>query len=351
MPLNDDIADALIAHEIGLRRLSNATVRKIMALLTRTEQRLITRLIAEAQETLSATRQKALLADVRRIVASVYEDAAGQLQIDLIRLGQYEANFQGELIERLVPVDFRTVFPSEAQITAAVNSRPFQGRVLKDWFKELDDTTFKTLRNTIRAGYVEGRTTEQIIRELRGTAAQGFKDGILETTKRQAEATVRTAITHTANTARDTLYKANSDLIKAVQWTSTLDGRTSAVCRARDGKLYPVNSGPRPPAHPNCRSATIPVTKSWAEMGLDIADLPPGTRASMNGQVAADLDYDAWLRRQPVAFQDDVLGVSKAKLFRAGLKMDRYVDRAGQEYTLEELRRREAEIWSKTFQS
>lgn len=350
MALNDEIADALIAHEVGLRRLSNATVRKILAQLSRSEQRIVERLLRESEATLSATRQRALLADVRRIIASAYEDATGALRIDLIRLGEYEVAYQGALIERVLPIEFRTNYPTEAQIVAAVNSRPFQGRVLKDWFKELDSATFRLLRNTIRGGYVEGRTTDQIVRELRGTAAQGFKDGVLAITRRNAEATVRTALTHTANAARATLYQANADIIKAVQWSSTLDGRTSAVCRARDGKLYPVDSGPRPPAHTNCRSSTIPVVKSWREMGLNLDDLPPGTRASMNGQVAADLDYDAWLRRQPVAFQDDVLGASKGRLFRAGLRMDRYVDRAGMEYTLDELKRREADIWAKAFQ-
>jgi len=37
-------------------------------------------------------------------------------------------------------------------------------------------------------------------------------------------------------------------------------------------------------------------------------------------------------------------------LFRqGGLTLDRFVDRAGREYTLDELRRREAAAWEKTF--
>ena len=142
------------------------------------------------------------------------------------------------------------------------------------------------------------------------------------------------------------LYARNKRLVKGVQWVSTLDGRTSAICRARDGQDYDPEKGPRPPAHPNCRSGTTPVLKSWREMGL--SGLPPSTRASMNGQVAEDLTYDAWLRKQPVSFQDEVLGQRKGRLFRAGLKMDRFVNRAGDEYTLDELRQREAEIWTRT---
>jgi hypothetical protein len=108
-----------------------------------------------------------------------------------------------------------------------------------------------------------------------------------------------------------------------------------------------VDKGPRPPAHFNCRSSTTPILKSWRELGFDADELPPGTRASMNGQVPADQDYDTWLRKQPKDVQDDVLGKTKGDLFRAGLKMDRFVDRKGAELTLDQLRRREKEIWEK----
>lgn len=122
----------------------------------------------------------------------------------------------------------------------------------------------------------------------------------------------------------------------------------SALCRARDGKIYPVDSGPRPPAHVACRSSTAPVTKSWKELGLNLNEAPPGTRASMNGQVPDDLVYSSWLRKQPVEFQEEVLGKTKATLFRKGeIDLDRFVDRAGNELTLAELRRKEAEAWER----
>jgi Na+-transporting NADH:ubiquinone oxidoreductase subunit NqrA len=59
-----------------------------------------------------------------------------------------------------------------------------------------------------------------------------------------------------------------------------------------------------------------------------------------------DVNYDRWLRRQPVAFQNDVLGVAKGKLFRqGGLTLDRFISRAGDELTLEQLREREFGAW------
>jgi len=153
------------------------------------------------------------------------------------------------------------------------------------------------------------------------------------------EATVKTALSHTANVARESVYKANEDVIKGVQWVSTLDGRTSAICMARDGIVYPPDKGPRPPAHWNCRSATIPILKSWKELGIDAKEIDEGTRASMNGQVPAGQNYDSWLRTQSADFQNDVLGKGKADIFRDGTSVTKFVDKSGRELTLAELRK------------
>ena len=348
MPVNDDFADALTRHQIGLQRLSNATVRKIKALLKRSDARILERLLRDDLTEFSRARQEKLLRDIRRIVESIYTDVTGQIRIDLESLAEYEVEFQENLFKRTLPIRFDMTTPAPDQIIAAVNSRPFQGRLLKEWFKGLEEGAFRRLRDTIRTGVVEGITTDQLIRNIRGSSANNYKDGILEISRRGAEATVRTALNHTANAARNELYKRNKSLIKGVQWLSTLDGRTSAICRARDGMVYDVDKGPRPPAHPNCRSSTVPVIKSWREIGLK--GLPASTRASMNGQVAADMNYGDWLRKQPVSFQNDVLGERKATLFRKGkLPIDRFVNRVGDELTLDELRRQESEAWEKAF--
>lgn len=349
MSTNDDIRDKAVGHLIGVQRYANGVVRKIVALLKRVDARIIERLSQVELSELSQARAERLLAALEDIVASVHADAAGQLQIELNQFGLYEAEYQVRALEATVPVRLEYTIPSPEQIVAAVNSRPFQGVVLRDFFIGYTDSTKALVRNSVRMGYVEGRTTPQMVRDLRGTKALNYADGLLAVTKRHAETVVRTAVTHTASAAREAVFDANDDLVKGVQWVSTLDGRTSAVCRARDGQVYPVKSGPRPPAHPNCRSATVPVMKSLREMGIDV-DEAQSTRFArrgmdgreMNGQIGAGVTYDAWLRKQPVVFQNEVLGAAKARLFRAGLTMDRYVDRAGHEYTLGELRRREA---------
>lgn len=339
--VNEQIESRLTRHQIDLQRLSNGTVRRILSVLQKSDSRVVNRLARDDVSQLSRTRMETMLRDLRRIIDSSYVDATGALQIELNALAVYEGEFLDDLFGKVIPVKMETVTPSPEQIVAAANNRPFQGKLLKEVYQELPASTFRQVRDTIRNGFVEGRTTDQIVRDIRGRASQGYRDGILAKSKRNVETVVRTAVNHTSNAAREYTYEANDDLIKGVRWVSTLDARTSAVCQARDGKVYEPGKGPRPPAHFNCRSSTSPVLKSWQELGFDVDELPEGTRASMNGQVPAGQDYDAWLRKQPREFQDEVLGKTKGDLFRNGTKLDRFVDASGREYTLDELRQRE----------
>ncbi|WP_369010598.1 minor capsid protein, partial [Salmonella enterica] len=70
---------------------------------------------------------------------------------------------------------------------------------------------------------------------------------------------MRTALAHVSNEARQQVYAQNDDIITKYEWVSTLDSRTSAVCRSRDGMTWEIDKGPMPPAHFGCRSTTAPV--------------------------------------------------------------------------------------------
>jgi hypothetical protein len=159
---------------------------------------------------------------------------------------------------------------------------------------------------------------------------------------------VRTALSHTAATAKSKTFTDNSDIIPYYEWVATLDGRTSPLCRARDGQAYKVGKGPLPPAHYNCRSTTSPLFADEVNpktlKKLDTG----GRRASVNGQVSADLNYNDWLANQSKSFQVDVLGETKADLFRKGeLTMDKFVNNKGQELTLDQLKDKYPTAWAK----
>lgn len=63
-----------------------------------------------------------------------------------------------------------------------------------------------------------------------------------------------------------------------------MDERTCLTCLELDGALNP----PELPIHEGCRCITLPVTKTFKELGIDIAEFPKGTRSSAIGPVAED---------------------------------------------------------------
>ena len=344
--VNEKILNDLIRHQIGVQRLTSSEVKQILVLLRRTEQKILARL-GDADLT-KMSHQQRVLKRIQEILKSGYREVREAVTASISGLATYEAQFQLGVITKAIPVRLDTKTPTPIQLLAAVKARPFQGRFLREVYRDVEVGAFRRVRDEIRTGFAEGRTTEQIVRAIRGTRAADYTDGILQQSRRAAATTVRTALNHTANVARSLTYERNSDIIDKVQYVATLDSKTTRICSALDGKTFEIGKGPRPPQHPACRSTTVPIVKSWKQLGIRLDQAPPGTRASLNGQVPATQTYDGFLRNQDVAFQNDVLGVKKATLFRKGeLPIDRFVDTQGRELTLAELMIREAEAWER----
>lgn len=70
----------------------------------------------------------------------------------------------------------------------------------------------------------------------------------------------------------------------------------------------------------------------------------------LTGRVPAKTTYDQFLRKQSVEYQQDVLGVKKAKLYREGdVPISKFTDKDGTPLTLEQLQERESTAWNKVF--
>ena len=328
------VLDAAVRHRIALGRYSTTVVRKVIAQLNRVEIDLIARLARTDNESVSGVRLQLLLNEIRTIQSAGWRVITRQVEADVTELAGSEATFAQSLVEHVDPtlsVDVFSPVPPISQIVAAVQARPFQGRILKDWLAGTDESIAARVRDVIRQGFIEGRPTADIVRTLRGTAAAGYKDGVLEGTRRNVEAVVRTALTHTSSVAHEAVYRANADVITGVEWVSVLDNRTTLICISLDGKVFPIDKGPRPPAHFGCRSTTSP------HVG-PIDGVPALERTT----------YAQWLKGQPASVQDDILGPTRGRLYRqGGLTVDRFVDRAGHTLTLDQLRARDAASFAK----
>jgi len=196
-------------------------------------------------------------------------------------------------------------------------------------------------------------TLGDMTRRIRGTRARGFKDGIMAASTRDAEGLIRTSVVNAANGARVESMQANADVLKGIQWVSTLDGNTTPICRALDGlmwdldykpighsKAYPGNT-----AHWGCRSGQAPVVKKFSNMPKNKRDkIPEGTRASIDGQVSASTTYDAWLKKKDKtnpSFVKQTLGPKKYEIWKEqGLSMRDMTDQYSNPLTVVELEKR-----------
>lgn len=352
---NEKLLDELIGHEVDLSRLSNSQVVAIIKILNSKDAELRASLI-EAIDSLgadlSASSVDAALSSVLRLNQATFLEIRQALDLATDGLISYEIAFQQGVLQAVIPALVQEAFPVAAaqfsQVKAITQARPFQGRLLREWMDGIEASRAAAVRDAVRAGVVEGRTTADIVRTVMGTRAQNYADGILQKLRREVEAVVRSAISHTAETASDAAYEANSDIISHVEWLSTLDTRTSTDCRIRDRLPYTLGSyrpiGHKVPwlagpgrIHFCCRSTKLPILKSASRLGFSDS----ATRASMDGQVPQLTTYAEWLSLQSAARQDEILGPERGKLMRQGkLNLNDFYNDKGKFLTLDELRER-----------
>lgn len=338
---NDILRDKTIAHEIYLQRYYSSTTKHVMELLRETEKDLVRQLkTLDLDNEMTIPQIDARLQSVRAILNEGYDLAGKELISDMHDAAEYEQEWQIKAVNESTPIVLDMVAVAPVTLFAAIESKPLQGKVIKEWIDKLDQDSFSRIQDAVRMGLVEGQSYNDVVKRITGTKALQYTDGINSLNARQTQALVSTAMSHATNTARNEFYQQNADLYKGLQWVSTLDQRTSSICQARDGKVYPLDTGIRPPAHFRCRSAMVSILKSWQELGIKNPD--GRTRASMDGQVAQTETYQSWLKKKPASFQDEVLGVERAKLFRDGTPLDRFVDDSGHTYTLDELKKKES---------
>ena len=234
------------------------------------------------------------------------------------------------------------------------------GEVVSKAFRGIATSQSERFSQVVRNGLLTGETTPEIAKRLIGDLQFGEKAKTVgqlaaaggqatQVADNQILTLIRTSINQVANTASQQVYEANQDITQKYRYVATLDTRTSAICRALDGREFEYGKGPMPPQHFNCRSTTVPVI-NYKELGF--SPPPPARRASMDGQVPADTTYGKWLKdKMPgeteadvIRRQQDALG-DKAPYFRnlankygPDAAIAKLVRDDGRELTLAELR-------------
>lgn len=338
--------DVSVRFQVYLERLKSglfALYDPVLRVMEREVRTLIVNTGPAPLSTLTEAQFTRLTAALTKVMEDQTASYATTLTKELRKVARYAAEFEREAIIAAVKPEVR-VAPLARSLTRAweiAQTNPVQAsgqtisEVVQAWRVDVQDTVLKAVRN----GRAQGRTPQQVVRALRGTTARKNRDGELTGAQRKrTKSTVSTATQHAAASGKQATQEANPDIVKQYRWVSVLDNRTTAQCRSLDGQYFPVGKGPQPPIHFNCRSTTVS-TLSPQAMAEKAAKL-----RKKGKEPTQVVTYYTWLKDQPAAFQDDVLGPVRGKLFRdGGLSAEDFarlnIGRDFEPLTLEEMRK------------
>jgi SPP1 gp7 family putative phage head morphogenesis protein len=364
--------EALYRNAIDLNRFSNSVARRIInayndIIIDSVNQ---LRTIDDLAAPVKAARLRGILAQLKDSLATWAGDATEITTRELQGIAELQSEFVADQLRKALPVGVRdavnTVEISPQFAQSVVTTDPTQLNVVAlsdDLFKSVygaealaqqagtgvfnltaakgatitlpnGETVIKAFRGiavdqaerfsqVVRQGLLTGEPTPAIAKRLIGNLEFGERArNVRQLVAAGGQATamadnqivtlVRTSINQVANSASQQVYEANQDITKKYRYVATLDTRTSAICRALDGKTFEYGKGPTPPQHFNCRSTTIPVI-DYDKLGF--TPPPAGTRASQGGQVPANESYGQWLAKQDLPTKAKALGAGKVAYF------------------------------------
>lgn len=205
---------------------------------------------------------------------------------------------KGELAALLGLLAFAKNATGRARLWALVSNAPdpASGLTLTQLLTEYGRYVTEGVRKLIVQGYANGWTVAETLRAIFGSKANNFKDGFAAKVRRQGATVLHTIVQHVSSQVQAGVA---SIFYKFYEWVAIIDDATTDICRSRDGKVFVYGKGPLPPAHYRCRSRAVPVPK-----GKTYNDVPG--------------NFYAWLALQPVAVQNDVVGLSVAGRLRNG---------------------------------
>lgn len=345
------LVDAAVRLQVFLERYKAGQLRDLRGVMVESEKAILAVLQKLRDNRLSDMSRKRfteLLRELAQVEKDIMTGHAVSFTKDLENLHgsvmQFEEHALGSVIRGA-----EIVQPPASVAFARALKAPMSatGDLLGGFVDKLSANSVLRTNQFLQKAYLEGRTIQETVQGIRGTRARQFKDGTTALKTRQAEAIARTSIQQVASDARFQLWEENDDIVTGYEWVSTLDGVTSTICRSLDGRKWKIGQGPRPPAHINCRSTTVAVLDD----GLDFLD-KGATRSSVNGQVSADQDYYAWLKKQPRTFISNTIGPQRMKLLMdGGLSADEFsrmqLDKYFNPITLEEMKQQHAAAFEK----
>jgi len=322
--VNDRLMDANLRHRHLLLMIENGVAAEVVKAYEEALVSIHAHLAKQATRSgaltdlsrLSSRRLEILYARIEEALQIGDAAARGAVIKGLAEIIPAEVDFQLGLMRRTIArgVTLDLVGPDEA-LLRQILEEPLGGKTYGARFAKNHQATLDAMRGSLAQSVALGEGIDG--------AARRLNQNVTTLSRHRAVTITRSEIQRAANRAAQETYAANSGpsgVVKAIQVIETLDGTTCLICIMQDGKTFPPGSqtGSLPPYHANCRGFITPVLRSWEELGIDRKELSAGSRATMNGEVPQPVTYPEWFRTQPAAFQQEVLGPSRYRLYRKG---------------------------------
>lgn len=223
--------------------------------------------------------------------------------------------------------------------------KTYQGHTFKYWFNANSDTEWLRVAKQLKDGYIHGKTTPEIVREV---------EKIFTKSEQYVKTLTRSYLQHSAMEARYATLDS-LDAVVGYVWNATLDSRTTPhICGIRDGHKYdkdgkpldgglPWDAGPGR-IHFNCRSSSIPILRDAPNLAEEYSrpainagkEYESGDNKTNRGtprkptkpniekgifkvvQVKKGTVYEGWLKSQKTDYIGDIVGKENAVAFKKG---------------------------------
>lgn len=165
-----------------------------------------------------------------------------------------------------------------------IAAAPWSGKSYSQRIWKNDQQLGAVIRTVVSNGLHRGLSVPQMAKMVEDKMHAGLSN---------AKRLVRTEMNYVQNRAAADSIKESG--MKYYRFIATMDRRTSSMCRAHDGKVYPINEyrpgGNAPPLHPNCRST---IAGSLRDVYNE-----DGTRTARNYEkktihVPKNMTYESW---------------------------------------------------------
>jgi hypothetical protein len=253
------------------------------------------------------------------------------------------------LMDEITPVMYKWNVP---ELKPKADSVIF-GMTIAERMNTITQSDVRRISLKVKSLFSAQRSSSDIINAVLGLASLNYVGSVVNQTSSFLRSNVQTIISGLSEEALHAFSRANPNVIQYEVFVAILDSKTTVQCADADGEFWTVDEGLFPPLHENCRSRRYPLINGQAFVDGRFFYMKDGegyTRMTLTGDqkvawvakyvgdIPRNFNYEEFLKRQPLSFQERVLGKTKAQLFRSGkLELSQFIDSSGRTLTLDQL--------------